>query len=394
MQFNLDVASFKAAVDAIVPVINKRDTIPILSNIHVQADAAGLTLTGTDMDVTRTRRIALAYSPTAGTTTVPAHPLRDLLRSMPKAGRVSGALEYPDDLTPIALPLDDRTVHIIPEPKPTGLRLRSGQSNTVLSVTDPADYPLGGKREYTHAFAVPERAMRLALDKVKQAMSTEHTRYYLNGVYLDDTGDSLTFVATDGHRLCTYALRRPNIKGGSLPPMILPRKAVNMLTKALSAKGGTVAYIKASDTGLRVSLGGDTITTKLVDGTFPDYYRVIPSGNDKTLDTPADALAGAIKRVASISTDKARAVKLTLNGSVDVSASSPEHGTASERIEDARYSDDSELEVGFNSAYLTDMLRVTSGGHISVQLADSASPAIINDPGDPQFTGVLMPMRV
>ena len=249
--------------------------------------------------------------------------------------------------------------------------------------------------EYGHSFKLAAADLRGLIDRTRFAISTEETRYYLNGIYLHvsefEGAQTLRAVSTDGHRLASYALPLPDGAAG-MPGVIVPRKTVGEIRKLIDETGDDIE-ISLSDAKIRFAFDDAVLTSKLIDGTFPDYQRVIPAGNDKEMSVNRKMLSDAVDRVSAISSEKSRAVKLALGAdNLSLSASSPENGTAQEDIE-VSYSSD-EFEIGFNSAYLLDIARQIDGDTAVFMLADAASPTIIRGSEDSGTIYVLMPMRV
>ena len=237
--------------------------------------------------------------------------------------------------------------------------------------------------------------LKRLIDKTQFAISTEETRYYLNGIYLHSAGSAaaptLRGVATDGHRLAQFELPLPPGAAG-MPGIIVPRKAVSEVRKLIDEGEGDVE-LALSDTKIRFSVGSGTLTSKLIDGTFPDYERVIPVANDKLLDVVCRDFADAVDRVSAISSERSRAVKLKLaNGTLELTASSPEHGTATEELP-VNYAGEA-MEIGFNCRYLLDITQNIEGENVRFRMADAASPTILGEASDGNATYVLMPMRV
>jgi DNA polymerase-3 subunit beta len=237
--------------------------------------------------------------------------------------------------------------------------------------------------------------MRALIDRTRFAISTEETRYYLNGIYLHATKNNevpvLRAVATDGHRLARIEIVLPEGAAG-MPGVIVPRKTVLELRK-LVEEGDDEVQVALGDTKIRCAIGEAALTSKLIDGTFPDYDRVIPTGNDKMLEVPCKEFAEAVDRVSTISTERSRAVKLAIDrNGLTVSATSPENGTAIEELE-VRYQS-TPIEIGFNSRYLLDITEQIEGEAALFAMSDAASPTIVRDSADASALYVLMPMRV
>jgi DNA polymerase-3 subunit beta len=249
--------------------------------------------------------------------------------------------------------------------------------------------------ELPHNFMLSAADLKRLIDRTRFAISTEETRYYLNGIYVHAANSNdvpmLRAVATDGHRLARMELPLPEGAAG-MPGVIVPRKTVNELRKLLDEFEQDVA-IALSDTKIRFTFGTTVLTSKLIDGTFPDYDRVIPTGNDRILEVECKSFAEAVDRVSTISTEKSRAVKLALErGSLTLSATSAENGTATEELE-VRYAAPP-MEIGFNARYLLDIAEQIEGEGARFSMGDAASPTIVRDTADASALYVLMPMRV
>jgi len=246
-------------------------------------------------------------------------------------------------------------------------------------------------------FSVPAGDMRGLIDQTRFAISTEETRYYLNGIYLHaaegDGGPVLRAVATDGHRLARVQMDLPE-GAKSMPGVIIPRKTVAELRKLIEETQDSIE-VKLSDTKVRFAFGTVQLTSKLIDGTFPEYERVIPKGNDKVLKVQKKEFADAVQRVAAISTERSRPVKLSLQkGSLLLSANSPEQGQAQEELEGEVVSYDSTpLEIGFQARYLADITDQI-GDQVEFRFADGSAPTVVQDAAKPEALYVLMPMRV
>jgi DNA polymerase-3 subunit beta len=372
MQFTIERSALLRSLNHVQGVVERRTTIPILSNVLVQASGGKLGLTATDMDLAIIEGVSAEVSQD-GATTVPAHTLYDIVRKLPEGSQVevrSGGEQGQ-------------------------LEIHSGRSKLNLTTLPSEDFPVMSDGDLPHQFTVSAETLRRLIDRTRFAMSTEETRYYLNGLYLHaaetDGSPVLRVVATDGHRLARVEVPLPDGAAG-MPGVIVPRKAVGEIRKLIEEVEDDVD-IALSDTKIRFSFSDVVLTSKLIDGTFPDYDRVIPFGNDKTLEVKRTEFVKAVDLVSTISTEKSRAIKLSLDrGSLVLTATSPEAGSAREEL-DVDYAD-GPLEIGFNSRYLLDITQQIDGDDAKFQLSDGASPTLVQDMGDASALYVLMPMRV
>jgi DNA polymerase III subunit beta len=355
-------------------VVERRTTIPILSNVKLEAQDGGLALTATDMDLSVVERAAAEIAQ-PGATTAPAHTLYDVVRKLPEGCRVT--LERADS--------------------GAEMTLRAGRSTFDLPCLPAADFPALTDEGLDHSFAIGAGDLRRLIDRTRFAISTEETRYYLNGIFLhaidEGAGSCLRSVATDGHRLARVETALPEGAEG-MPPVIVPRKTVGEVRKLIDEQDAEQTIEVALSTArIRFKVGEAVLRSRLIDGTFPDYQRVIPSGNDKLLLAPTKLLSEAVDRVATIATEKGRAIKLSIAGSkLTLSAISPEAGRAVEEL-DVGYGGDP-LEIGFNARYILDMNSQIEGDEVEFALADAGSPTLVRDPKDSSTLYVLMPMRV
>src|ERR1700757_5282482 len=371
MKLTIERAAFLKALGHVQSVVERRTTIPILSNVLLRAEGGKLALSATDMDLEIVERVA-GQIEREGRTTAPAHTLYDIVRKLREGSQIEVEAS------------GERNTMV----------LRSGRSTFTLACLPPEDYPLMARGELPYNFSLSATELRTLIDRTRFAISTEETRYYLNGIYLHATKADevpvIRAVATDGHRLARMGMVFPEGAAG-MPGIIVPRKTVLELRKLVDESEDEV-QIGLSETKIRLAIGEAALTSKLIDGTFPDYDRVIPSNNDKTLEVNRKDFAEAVDRVSTISTEKSRAVKLKIeHGSLEISATSPENGKAEEELE-ARYSA-APLEIGFNSRYLLDIADQIQGEGVQFELSDAGSPTIVRDSDDRSALYVLMPMR-
>ncbi len=308
----------------------------------------------------------------SGSTTVPAHTFYDIVRKLPEGTQIE--LTNSDDGSKISI--------------------RAGQSRFSLACLPVDDFPVMAEGEFSHNFTLKSAELLALVIKPSFAISTEETRYYLNGIYFHTAGEGdgklLRAVATDGHRLARIEVAIPAGADG-MSGIIVPRKTIQELRKLLENGEGDVA-VSLSDTKIRFVYGDAVLVSKLIDGNFPDYERVIPTANDKLLEVDCKLFKDAVDRVSVISSEKSRAIKLHIeNGKLTLSAGSGDQ-VASEEI-DVNYSS-SLIEIGFNSRYLLEMMTQIEGDTAQFLLNDGNSPALVRDTADVSALYVIMPMRV
>ena len=372
MKLTIERAALLKSLAHVQSVVERRTTIPILSNVKLEGRSSSLSLNATDMDLDIIVSVP-ADVVRPGATTAPAHTFYEIVRKLPEGSQVE--VEYNAD--------DGQ------------LTLRSGRSKFSLSCLPVEDFPVLSGGELPFSFTLAAAELKTLIDRTRFAISTEETRYYLNGIYLHAAtganGDVLRAVATDGHRLARVDVTLPAGAAG-MPGVIIPRKTVAELRKLIEETDSEIT-VSLSETKLKFAFGDAVLTSKLIDGTFPDYERVIPADNDKILEVNCKSFAQAVDRVSAISTEKSRAIKLSLEkGTATLSASSPENGSAVEEIE-ADYQS-TPLEIGFNSRYLMDILAQVEGESARFAMADAASPTVVREVADGGAIYVLMPMRV
>ncbi|RZK97186.1 MAG: DNA polymerase III subunit beta [Methylobacterium sp.] len=372
MRVTVERAALLRSLGHVHRVVERRNTIPILSNVLLRATGGGLQLRATDLDIEVTETVPADVSD-PGATTVPAHVIYDIVRKLPEGAQVS--LETGGESGQMTI--------------------RSGRSRFALGALPEGDFPDLAAGELPHSFGIAAADLKRLIEKTQFAISTEETRYYLNGIYLhtiEAEGLKLRAVATDGHRLARVEIDAPEGSAG-MPGIIVPRKAVAEIQKLVDDGGDSVA-IDLSPAKIRLRFAsGVTLISKLIDGTFPDYQRVIPAGNDKRLTVERDAFARAVDRVSTISSERGRAVKLGLQeGRLSLSVNNPDSGSATEEL-DVDY-EAAGLDIGFNARYLLDITGQLEGDTALFKLADPGSPTLIQDREGAPALYVLMPMRV
>ena len=353
-------------------VVERRNTIPILANVLIRADQSKLSLKATDLDLEVIDSVDAEVSP-GGSTTVPAHMFYEIVRKLPEGSQI--VLEASGDRAVLAI--------------------RAGRSRFTLQTLPESDFPDLAAGDMTHKFTLAASDLKRLIDKTQFAISTEETRYYLNGIYLHTAGSGkatmLRAVATDGHRLAQVELPLPSGATG-MPGIIVPRKTVGEVLRLIEDADAEVA-IELSQGKIRFSIGDVVLTSKLIDGTFPDYARVIPLGNDKELVVDKKDFEASVDRVSTVSSERGRAVKLSISaGKLMLSVTNPDSGSATEELE-IEYASDP-IEIGFNSRYLLDIAAQIEGEVAVLRLADAGSPTLIQDKDAAGALYVLMPMRV
>lgn len=399
MKLTISRDALAAALDRVSRVVETRNTIPILSNVRLvarppeqaaQAAAANggtkngtIAVTGTDLDM-EAISTAEAEVVAPGETTLPAKMASDFVRKLPAGAKV----ELADD--------GERGK----------LTIKSGRSRISVNTLPSGDFPDLSAGAFSNSFALPASALLNMLDRVSFAISSEETRYYLNGIYLHvvDAGGTaagqpgapgmmLRAVATDGHRLAQHQVLAPQGTDG-MAGVIVPRKAVGEIARLLKPLSEESVRLEVSPTKLRLTAGVTTLTTKLIDGTFPDYGRVIPSGNDKVAALDKEALGEAVGRVSTVSNERGRAVKFSFSGDgLTLTVQNPDMGNATDELE-AAY-DAEPLDIGFNGNYVAEILAAVPGARVQMAMADAGAPCLITAEADGAgYLFVLMPMRV
>jgi len=369
MNFTIDRNSFLKPLGHIYSVVERRNTIPILSNVLIETNSSKISLTATDMDMDIVEVIGCIVHQ-QGKATLSAHTLYDIVRKIPDGGEIK-------------IELLDLNVEV-----------SAGKSKFILPTLPVDDYPVMTEIEKGSEFFLESADLISLIDNTKFAISSEETRYYLNGIFLhvpEDNKQKLRAVATDGHRLAQAEVPLPE-GAESIPGIIVPRKAVGEIRKLADGIEGKVKII-VSNTKAKFIFPNSILTTKLIDGSFPDYQRVIPKGNLNKLVVSNLEFSKAVDRVSTVSLEKSRAIKLSLNKNLlSLNVNTHDLGNAFEELE-IQY-DDQNLEIGFNSKYLLDISSQIQGKNIEILLSDSASPALITDPDQDGVIFVLMPMRV
>ncbi|MBI3438066.1 MAG: DNA polymerase III subunit beta [Proteobacteria bacterium] len=372
MRLTIERSALLKALNHVQSVVERRNTIPILSNVLVAAQGDSLKLTATDLDI-EISESAPAEVERAGQTTAPANYLYDFVRKLPEG-------------TPIKLDVSGD------DPR---LFISAGKSRLHLPILPAGDFPSMPSDGFETKFEIEPTELGRLIDKTRFAISTEETRYYLNGIFFHTVAEGsaakLRAVATDGHRLALADTTAPKGATG-MPGVIVPRKTINELKRLLDDAADMVE-IAVSTQKIRFALGDAVLTSKLIDGSFPEYARVIPKANAKRLKIDNKTFSEAVDRVATVSAERSRSVRLALDkDKVTLTVNNPDAGVATEDLA-ADYRDDA-MEIGFNARYLLDVAQQIEGAEALFELADSGSPTLVRDEADDQALYVLMPLRV
>lgn len=372
MKVSIERSDLLQAMNRAQGVVERRNTIPILANVLIEADGDTVSFRATDLDIEIIDKTT-AMVEVAGATTVGAHTLHEIVRKLPDGAKV----ELSDD------------------GQSGRLDVRAGRSHFSLATLPKEDFPVMASSEYSSNFAVAAPVMRRLFDKSKFAISTEETRYYLNGVYMhgaeEDDAKVLRCVATDGHRLARIDAELPE-GAGDMPGVIVPRKTVGELRKLLDDDDASIA-VSVSETKVRFATPAITLTSKVIDGTFPDYGRVIPANNTRRLEVDAAEFAAAVDRVSTVSSERSRAVKLSLDEDrLVLSVNAPDSGAAEEELAVAY--DDGPLEIGFNAKYLLEIASQVDRENAVFMFNSSGDPTLMREGSDTSAVYVVMPMRV
>ena len=372
MKFAIEKNILLKTLGHVQNIVERRNTVPVLSNVRIEADNNGISFKATDMD-TEITEVVDAKILENGAITAPAHMMYDIVRKLSDGSEIE--LVYPDEKEQLSI--------------------ISGRSKFSLPTIGVEDFPAISTDSLPTNFSIKRDELKDVIDRTQFAASTEETRYFLNGLYIHpkDEGETkvLRIVATDGHRLA--CVESPLPEGAeSMQGVILPRKTVAEIRKLLDDTSAESVNISLSDSKVRFTLEDVTLASKLIDGTYPDYERVIPTSNNKILELSVKSLATAVDRV-SVVAEKTRAIKMIANKNhVIITTSSPDLGSAIEEIE-ANYDSES-LEIGYNFRYLLDILAEIKGDTVRFSFSDSSSPSLIHDTSDSSAIYVLMPMRV
>ncbi|VAV95922.1 DNA polymerase III beta subunit [hydrothermal vent metagenome] len=371
MKFSIERAHLLKALSHVTSVVERRNTIPILSNVLLSATADGVSFAATDLDI-EIIETTEAQVQKEGVATLPAHTFYEIARKLP----------------------DGADVNIERTGEDSQITLTAGRAKFALPTLPEDEFPALSAEGMTHQFQMQAAEFARLIDKTRFAVSSEETRYYLNGVHLHATDDKdavIRAVATDGHQLALCESPAPDGATG-MPAIIIPRKTIGEVRKLIDDVSGDID-IQVSDAKIRFSVGSAILTSKLIDGSFPDYQRVIPKDNENRLELENRSFAASVDRVATVSTEKSRSVKMILEAdALTLRVSNPEAGQGTEEVS-VSYGGEP-MEIGFNAKYLLNVLSQIDGQDVVFCLSNANSPILIEDSGDEHALYVLMPLRV
>jgi DNA polymerase-3 subunit beta len=355
-----------APLQQVIGAVERRQTLPILGNILLKSTGGDLSLSATDLEIEMIAKVDSGDSDDFQTT-IPARKLLDICKALPDGSQIN-------------FNIDENRVS-----------LTSARSRFTLATLPATDFPSLDEIEVQQSFEIPQNQFKGLIEKTSFAMAQQDVRYYLNGILMEITASSIKLVATDGHRLALSELSLESGVGEDRQ-IIIPRKAVMELSRLLDS-GDSPARCEMSQNHLRVETGSLVFTTKLIDGKFPEYQRVIPVDGNKIMQVQRETLKQSMSRIAILSNEKYRGIRLTLStGNLSIQANNPDQEEAEEELQ-VDY-DEADMEIGFNVTYLIDVLNVLGSDKVQIKLKDSNSSAIISDIEDESSLYVVMPMRL
>ncbi|MFT5703439.1 MAG: DNA polymerase-3 subunit beta [Rickettsiales bacterium] len=368
MQFQISKSAIVKALSNVNGAVERRNTIPVLLNVKIEAKDGRLNLTATDMDIVIISS-AEALISREGSTTVPAQLFYDIIKKIPDNADINAELN------------DDNSI-----------KISYGRSKFSLPCLDPSEFPVLSEGEMTVSFNIKSSELIKIIDKTRFAIPSDETRYYLNGLFIHgiavDGGIELRAVATDGHRLALASSTKSSLTS-EVAGVIVPKKTISEIRKII--EGDKEVQVSFSKAKIRISSGSSVIISKLIDGEFPEYDRVIPKGNDQLAKIDRKELFNAMDRVSTIAVDKNKSIKFILeNGKISLQIKGGDNGNASEEIE-AEFSGEI-IETGFNSRYFLEIIGQINKDKLNIYFKDGMSPALIKNSEEELY--VIMPIRV
>lgn len=366
MELKIDRESLLKPLQLIIGVVERRQTLPILGNVLIKAEGNSLSMTATDLEIEMVSYVELA-EPSTGETTLPARKFIDICKALPDGANVT-------------LKVDGEKGTI-----------RSGKSRFILSTLPSTEFPNLDSFKANLEFKIPQNQLKFLIDQTQFAMAQQDVRYYLNGLLFEFSGNHIRTVATDGHRLALCDIDA-EVNAPETMQIIVPRKAVTELSRLLENSDELVT-VQLGTNHIRLSTPQISFISKLIDGRFPDYQRVVPQGGDKIVLANRSELRQALNRASILSNEKYRSVRFMLSsGAVQVLAHNPEQEEAEEEVE-VEYSGPN-LEIGFNASYVLDALGSLNGDQVQLELTDQNSCCLIRAPETDACRYVVMPMRL
>lgn len=366
MRFTISRDMLIKPLQTVSGVVEKRQTLPILSNILLQVSNDRLVMTGTDLEVELVASIPLDVA-TPGEITLPGRKFMDICKALPDSALIDITID------------GDKAL------------LKAGKSRFSLATLPASDYPATEAIKGSQQFELPQKHLKSLIDQTQFSMANQDVRYYLNGLLLEIDNGLVRMVATDGHRLALSEITT-DIAIGDKRQVIIPRKGVLELSRLL-ATDDSPCTIQLNQNHIRITLGDTIFTSKLIDGRFPDYDRVIPKGGDKVIHADRAILKDGLQRTAILSNEKYRGIRLVFRqNSLLASVNNPEHEEAEDELPIDYHG--AELEIGFNVSYLLDVLNVIKHDNVEIILSDSNSSCLILGTGDTVSRYVVMPMRL
>ena len=366
MNITINRENLLTPLQQVIGAVERRQTLPILGNVLLKSRSGNISLTATDLEIEMVSSVECS-SPEDFQTTLPARKLLDICKAL-------------SDDSDIEFGIEENRVS-----------LKSGRSRFTLASLPAKDFPGLDDIVEQHSFSIKQADFKVLLDKTSFAMAQQDVRYYLNGILMEISDGKVKMVATDGHRLALSEINI-DISLNDGKQIIIPRKAALELSRLLESSDSP-ANIILSQNHIRVETGKLVFTSKLIDGKFPDYNRVIPVDGNKILKVNRESLKRSMNRIAILSNEKYRGIRLTLApGNLAIQANNPDQEEAEEELS-VNY-DEAEIEIGFNVTYLIDVLNVLASEDVDIKLKDANSSCIISDSEDSSSLYVVMPMRL
>ncbi|MCH9753595.1 MAG: DNA polymerase III subunit beta [Alphaproteobacteria bacterium] len=366
---SVNKAGFATALSHVQSVVERRNIVPILSNVLLETHSDRIKITATDMDIVISETVSASIKK-AGSVTVDAHMLYDIVRKLE----------------------DESDIEIDFSPEKGKINILSKNCSFSLSVLSPKDFPKLDDENYDHSFSIDSSEFKLLIDQCKFAVSSEETRYNLNGVFMHYEGKNLRLVATDGHRLCC-ADSASELIMNEFEGVIIPKKSVMEIRKVIDSIDGNI-NISISANKIRVSNDVFVFVSKLIGAKFPDYQNLMPEDNNISIEISSKDFSKAVDRVSTITNEKFKGIKFSLAGDKFSISSKNDDGSFAIETLHVITNAEKEFEVGFNARYVSDVMSVIKGDKVTFNFKDNFSPAVLSDISNKKFQYIIMPMRV